>query len=431
ATNNGRYGIYSATTMPSLEHSTIANNADTGLYLVNPGAIEVGGNAIYSNGTGINIFENDSVSPIIGDTNLSDSTALGNQIYDNAADGIDANGPVRIAGNSVYGQTGGGRWGISFSGGTVSNNDVHSNTNGIISYGGTVTANRVYANSGTGIYLYYGSNATLNDAYSNAIGMYVTSNSTTANNIVYSNSSFGIQLSNAGGTHLTNNTVYQPAGDAVHIGSSSNVDVRNNILWAMAGADLYVASDSQVGFTSDYNDLVASASGVVGNWQGLAQATIAAWRNASFTDANSLSQDPQFISPKGADGQLGYVSSASDGRDDDFHLQSTDGAPTGSGFAPVIGSNGLPTLLAAGSSTSAADSPAIDRGDPNSAFNLEPAPNGGYIDLGAYGDTAQASHSATTYVQVISPDGGEVWPQGQTFTIQWRTETTNPQTGGS
>jgi hypothetical protein len=36
-------------------------------------------------------------------------------------------------------------------------------------------------------------------------------------------------------------------------------------------------------------------------------------------------------------------------------------------------------------------SPAIDRGDPDSSYSLEPAPNGSRINMGAYGGTAEAS----------------------------------------
>jgi predicted outer membrane repeat protein len=37
------------------------------------------------------------------------------------------------------------------------------------------------------------------------------------------------------------------------------------------------------------------------------------------------------------------------------------------------------------------ESPCIDAGDPNSDFSLEPAPNGGRIDMGAYGNTPEAT----------------------------------------
>jgi hypothetical protein len=38
-------------------------------------------------------------------------------------------------------------------------------------------------------------------------------------------------------------------------------------------------------------------------------------------------------------------------------------------------------------------SPCIDAGDPNSPFGDEPMPNGGRINMGAYGGTAEASKS--------------------------------------
>jgi hypothetical protein len=46
--------------------------------------------------------------------------------------------------------------------------------------------------------------------------------------------------------------------------------------------------------------------------------------------------------------------------------------------------------------TDTVTSPCLDAGDPTSAFNLEPAPNGGRINMGADGDTIYASKSATT-----------------------------------
>ena len=38
------------------------------------------------------------------------------------------------------------------------------------------------------------------------------------------------------------------------------------------------------------------------------------------------------------------------------------------------------------------------------------------------GDTNEASKSPTAYVLVTTPGGGEVWPQGQTFPIRWRSD---------
>ena len=40
-----------------------------------------------------------------------------------------------------------------------------------------------------------------------------------------------------------------------------------------------------------------------------------------------------------------------------------------------------------------AKSPCIDAGDMNTPINLEPLPNGGIVNIGAYGGTAEASKS--------------------------------------
>jgi parallel beta-helix repeat protein len=67
-----------------------------------------------------------------------------------------------------------------------------------------------------------------------------------------------------------------------------------------------------------------------------------------------------------------------------------------------------------------AGSPAIDRGDPNALRQFEPQPNGNRIDLGAYGNTPQATPSTTPLIQVTSPNGLEKVEVGATVTIGLR-----------
>ena len=67
----------------------------------------------------------------------------------------------------------------------------------------------------------------------------------------------------------------------------------------------------------------------------------------------------------------------------DFHVRSTAGR-----FDPLANGG------AGGFVNDAAASPAIDAGDPAAPFAAETAPNGGRANLGAYGNTAQASRSA-------------------------------------
>ncbi len=49
----------------------------------------------------------------------------------------------------------------------------------------------------------------------------------------------------------------------------------------------------------------------------------------------------------------------------------------------------------------AATSPCIDAGDPNSPVGDEPQPNGGRINMGAYGGTAEASKSSGGLVAAV------------------------------
>ncbi len=246
-----------------------------------------------------------------------------------------------------------------------------------------------------------------------------------ANNLVYANTSVGLLIV-AGGDddEVVNNTIDQAGGDAVRVqGGSSNVHLRNNILWAQDGYDLNVSDDSQLGFTSDYNDLYVTAAGAVGSWQGVARPTLSDWQDATFIDGDSLSQDPLFVDAQGADGILGYGGHATDGRDDDFHPQGLQGSFHGGSLAPVTSLiTGLPVFPTATLTADLGESPTIDRGDAADAFALEPSPNGGFINLGNYGGTAQASISPDPYVLVLRPDGGEVWPEGQSFPIRWRTQ---------
>ena len=68
-------------------------------------------------------------------------------------------------------------------------------------------------------------------------------------------------------------------------------------------------------------------------------------------------------------------------------------------------------------------SPAIDAADPNAVFVLEPAPNGGRMNLGNYGNTPQADPSpAGSFVQVTSPGSQKKFEAGKQYTINWRTD---------
>src|SRR5689334_16827837 len=69
-----------------------------------------------------------------------------------------------------------------------------------------------------------------------------------------------------------------------------------------------VADSAQKGFGSDYNDFYTTGGAKLGLWQN-AFGTLADWRYELGFDAHSLYGDPQFVSPAGPDGLLGYQSS--------------------------------------------------------------------------------------------------------------------------
>jgi hypothetical protein len=444
ATNNGGAGINVLGPIAGLDHSLASGNAQSGILLGNAGPTIVAANeASFNGGYGI-LAGNTATSPMtVGTSDLTGNgntaTAGGNVVHDNAQGGINASGHVQVAGNTVYNQTRPGAAGIVLSGNSAAqDNVVHDNDTGIIAFSADlITGNRVYHNTQTGVRAIFGSTLQQNVVYSNGTGIQADPFSgypgslTLTNNLIYANSTVGLVIYAGSSVDAINNTIVQPNGDAVHaLSGTSGLHLRNNILWTQAGAAIDVASDSQSGFTSDNNLLYATGAGTIGTWQGVARGTLAAWQSATVQDANSLSTDPVFVNPAGVDGILGYGGPANDGRDDDFHPQSEQGSVHGGALAPVASTaTGLPVASAATLTPDSNESPTIDRGAETDPYSNEPAPNGGFVNLGNYGNSAQAALSPTSYLLLLKPDGGEVWPEGQTFPIRWRTQ--DLSTGGS
>jgi hypothetical protein len=430
---NHQTGLYIDGPLGRLHHTSVTFSGDKGIWLNNPGPARIEANvAAHNGGFGLMIGNFGLPTAVVGNADLS--LGLGNLIDDNVTIGLLASDEVQVFGNTVSNTHGAFSYGIqatttysSLTGVEVGFNVVHDNVYGIFG-GKLVHNNRVYHNAATGIYLpYFVSNAavTQNVVYSNNIGI-ETINSV-VNNLIYANTTAGIEVHpsffDGFVPQLLSNTIYQPTGDAVQVDfHTPNVVLRDNILWTQSGYDMSVDSTSQPGFTSDYNILTTTATGKVALWQGVGRPTLAAWQNTTFQDAHSIAQDPLFVNPLGADGKLGFFSTASDGRDDDFHEQSLQGSVHGGSLAPVVGPAGLPIAAPGALAVDSKESAAIDRGAPGDSFANEPTPNGNFINLGAYGNTSQASLSPAAYVLVTSPDGGETWPQGHMFDITWRSQ---------
>ncbi|MDY7011632.1 MAG: right-handed parallel beta-helix repeat-containing protein, partial [Planctomycetota bacterium] len=137
---------------------------------------------------------------------------------------------------------------------------------------------------------------------------------------------------------VIDNSFYDSKGDAVLLVVGAPMEVRNNIIVKSAGK----AINGIDPVNCSYNDLWQNVGGDTGGGTG------------------SISADPLFADPANGD----------------FHLKSKVGR-----WNPVSEQWVTDTV----------NSPCIDAGDPASTFSDEPAPNGGRINMGAYGNTDQAS----------------------------------------
>ena len=428
-TNAGDDGIDVSSQIHEIRNGLFANNGGTGIYLINPESVVIQGNVVRENsGDGIYLSDTASSTSRIGNSDLT--LGLGNIVELNAGHGILSSGTVLVAGNAVSGHRGYEVVGILNHGGTVSQNLVYDNQKGIQSDNATVIGNRVYGNS-IGIFLTgFQGDVRRNTIYSNEIGIqsvgYINTRQgyqgTIANNLVYDHTLFGLQLPTIqAGVAIVNNTIYEPSAVGLSLsGFAASALLRNNIFVVGAKPAIAVSTDSQANLNSDYNLFYRAGGGAVGQWQNALRTTLDGWNAATGQDRHSLSADPLFVDVDGLDGVLGY-SPTSDGRDDQFHLKSMHGAVVNGGLSPVVSqTTGLPVYLNIVMANSTVNSPGIDRGDATYAFALEPTPNGNYINLGAYGNTEQASLSPAEYITILAPRGGETWPLLRTFEITWR-----------
>jgi parallel beta-helix repeat protein len=439
----GRYGIFAAETSDSddltVSDSRIFGNTDSGIFL--NGTAQSSNdrpqflrNEIFGNGTplgqpfGIRLnysqailvdrntlrdLSRDGLTLTNATGNISNNTLtrntagliasasagllsiVDNTVSDHAAYGLSVFGQVEVRRNSIQRNQ---RAGILALGGTVAENVVSDQLEGIVGSGGAIiSGNRVFHNSANGIRAYNTASVEGNRSYSNAVGILLEHfDGRAANNLAYANNDAGI-IVRASSAELINNTVYQPAGDGVRVETASpSLRLRNSIIRVEAGYAVSVTPDSEAGFASDYNLFHLVGSGRLAEWGAHEFSQLIDWRLELGFDAHSSVREPQFVDPDGPDNLLGYTAGADHGLDDDFRLRS--------------------------------GSPAVDAGDPVTAFSNEPAPNGGRVNLGSDGNTAQATTSPAQLVQVLSPNGLEKVELGQVVTVAWRTVGLPPAT---
>ncbi len=405
----GAAGIYSAAPDTTILDSVIHNNAGMGINLPTAGAASLLGNEVYANASGISV-----VMSVSGATAVVGSLGHGNSVHDNTGSGIVAEGSARVEGNAVSGHGGTGislTRALTLGEPSANYNAVYNNADGIIAYTrGTLTGNLVYNNAGVGIKARETEAISRNVIHGNDIGvdLWAYYAGSVDHNVLYGNAVAGIRATGAstGAISFTHNTIDQATGDGIRLlGGVDDVTLLNNIIVVGSGYGVNVSSDSQDDFASDYNLFYTTGTGKVGYWAG-AQTTLAQWRSASGKDPMSLWADPLFVNAAGGD----------------YHEQSTRGSFHDGTLAVLLDGSGLPYAYGGDLQADAAQSRAIDRGSAASAFNLEPAPNGGFVNLGAYGNTPQASQSEDAYVMVLSPKAGDIAFLGRSSTIRWRSQ---------
>ena len=193
------------------------------------------------------------------------------------------------------------------------------------------------------------------------------------------------------------------AGGGITV-TRGNVSIENSIIWQNRrlkrtltgyGSDVQVQAN---GSATIRNSLVTTLDGT-----GLVSATPA---NLTVDEDTVFAVDPRLVTPTSTFESLLTVTDSyqyytytnpaiyEDLATMDAHLLSPVGYRLNDGAA------GPATI---------SYSPAIDRGDPDADYSEEPSPNGGRLNLGAYGNTIEASLTATgqpsANLEVTFPDG--------------------------
>ena len=145
--------------------------------------------------------------------------------------------------------------------------------------------------------------------------------------------------------------------------TNSGLIIKNNIFLASATAGSWLTSDGGPGsLSSDYNDWDGVESSLGWSFNGGPYASLAAFSGASGQDINSIQADPEW-----------YAATAGA---EDFHPLAAEGRWLGGAWID-----------------DAETSPTLNSGDPGEPYADEPLPNGLRVNLGSYGNTAQASRA--------------------------------------
>jgi hypothetical protein len=169
------------------------------------------------------------------------------------------------------------------------------------------------------------------------------------NSIVADN--LGCSISSDAGTYLVNSTIVDNGTGVIFL-DLSEPRITDSIIWGNTGSQIMVKGTNDADPNVMYSD-------IQGSWPG----------------TGNINADPLFADAANTDPNKR-----------DYHEKSQAGR-----WNPVANTWVLDTVTR----------PCIDAGNPNDSYANEPQPNGGRVNMGAYGDTAEASKTFTPVPDLI------------------------------
>ena len=199
----------------------------------------------------------------------------------------------------------------------------------------------------------------------------------------------GVSVANATGVAVEH-CVFHSASNSLALGTGVQADIRNSVLSSSRMGGALVSYSSLADVTMDYNGLDARDGCRVAQTQsgGAYADNLAAWQKLSGLDTHSVPGDPLLADPAAYD----------------YHLKTE---------------QTLGRWTPAGWTSDTESSPLLDAGDPASSFADELAPNGGRVNIGMYGGTAEASKALDRpWLRAVSfADAGAVG--SETAALRW------------
>ncbi len=213
-----------------------------------------------------------------------------------------------------------------------------------------------------------------------------SANVTLENALVYGTITPAISIVGNSAGMVVRNCTLAASGTQYYQSGDVSSKLENNIMIA-SGKDNFCINMAGGTIDSDYNDLIARNNAWIGSYNGNWE-RLTYWQQESGQDLHSMAVDPAFLNEAGAN----------------YHLKSTQGHYP---FGPT--------------DTDTVSSVCIDAGNVYSTWTNEPSPNGSRVNLGAYGNTREASKTPISYgaalIALTANDGGVL--RGTNITLVW------------